>query len=61
MQQQVQGVVIESGQKPTHRLDGNRVKNLLLVDTYTDIFMSYVDAKMAASLYKGVPMKYALK
>ena len=32
-----------------------------LVDTHTDTFMQYTDAKLAAALCKVVPAKYALK
>ena len=34
---------------------------MLLVDTYTDLFMPYADSKVAYALYKGGPMKYALR
>ena len=36
-------------------------KKRLLVDTYSDIFMSYVEAKVVAAIFKGSPVKYVLK
>ena len=32
-----------------------------MVDTYTALFIPYEDAKVAADLCKGGPVKYALK
>ena len=32
-----------------------------MVDTYTDHFIPYTDAKVTADIFKGVPTKYAPK
>ena len=61
MQQQGQVVVIAEGQKPKVRGRWQEVQKRLLVDTYNDLFMPYIDAKVIAVICKGIPRKYALK